>query len=304
MVLLPVRVLSNDLTAHNAFMTVPSKLQEQTTSSIQETAYAVLAALIVAAFVLVPARAAPALLAVVAVGLLAASGFATAEVSRLSQRERNSVFSGADPDWVDASAGGHDVAVFITGERTANDVWQHLFWNERIRRVLHQPGLPVAGPLPQAPAIANGRGVLHSNGRPIESPLVLAGQSVTMAGERIAGMPPSLDQPGSTCGASSLRPASRRGPGSAAERRHDRACHGAGLRVRPGAARAHADRQARRTAAHQSRRRPRAQADGPPGAVDHLVVPAPPDAHGDRSCVYELASDGLLGSTRIDFVRK
>jgi len=306
-VLLPVRVLSNDLTAHNAFMTIPlAKLQEQTTSSILETAYALLAALIVAAFVLVPARAAPALLGVAAAGLIAASGFATAEVTRLSKNERESVFSGADPGWVDASAGGAPVTVFITGERTANDVWQHLFWNEQIRRVLHQPGLPVPGPLPQSPAVANGRGVLHSNGLTIDGPLVLAGQSVTMSGERLAGIPPSLDQPGVnlwrveppparlsmwTIGVQPngdiVGPATVRvfacGPGQLELTLLGK--QGAPLRIsRDG------DLVLRRTVA--------------PGAVAHLVVPAPPDAHGDRSCIYELASDGLLGSTRIDFVRK
>ena len=305
-VLLPVRVLSNDVTAHNSFMTIPlAKLQEQTTSSILETAYAVLAALIVAAFVLVPARAAPALLGVVAVGLVAASAFATAEVNRLSERERNSVFSGADPGWVDAAANGDPVAVFVTGERGPTDVWQHLFWNERIRRVLDQPDLPVPGPLPQTPATADGRGVLHSEGRRVDDPLVLAGQSVTMVGERVAGIPPSIDQPGLnlwrvepparlsiwTSGVQAngdiVGPATVRifacGPGQLELTLIGK--QGAPLRIsRDG------DLVLRRTV--------------PPGAVDHLVVPAPPDARGDRSCVYELASDGLLGSTRIDFVRR
>ena len=41
----------------------------------------------------------------------------------------------------------------------------------------------------------------------------------------------------------------------------------------------------------------------PSGRVDHLSLPAPPGAKGETSCVFELASEGLLGSTRIEFVR-
>jgi hypothetical protein len=32
-------------------------------------------------------------------------------------------------------------------------------------------------------------------------------------------------------------------------------------------------------------------------------VPAPPEAAGRGRCVFEIASDGLVGSTRIDYVR-
>ena len=72
-ILLPVRVLSNELTAHNAFMTIPlAKLQEHTSATTLQTAYVVGAALVVAVFVLLPARAAPVLIALVAVGLVGA----------------------------------------------------------------------------------------------------------------------------------------------------------------------------------------------------------------------------------------
>jgi hypothetical protein len=126
-----------------------------------------------------------------------------------------------------------------------------------------------------------------------------------MAGERVAGIPPSLDQPGVNLwrvepparlsmwtngvqpNGDMIGPATVRvyacGPGQLELTLIGK--QGAPLRIsRDG------DLVLRRTV--------------PPGAVDHLVVPAPPDAHGDRSCVYELANDGLLGSTRIDFVRK
>ena len=40
-----------------------------------------------------------------------------------------------------------------------------------------------------------------------------------------------------------------------------------------------------------------------PETVWRPAVPAPPSADGSGRCVYELESDGLVGSTRIEFVR-
>jgi hypothetical protein len=41
----------------------------------------------------------------------------------------------------------------------------------------------------------------------------------------------------------------------------------------------------------------------PPNAVWRVAVPAPKDADGTGRCIYGLSSDGLIGSTRIEFVR-
>jgi hypothetical protein len=41
----------------------------------------------------------------------------------------------------------------------------------------------------------------------------------------------------------------------------------------------------------------------PPETVWRPAVPAPAGADGTGRCVYELESDGLIGSTRIEFVR-
>jgi hypothetical protein len=40
-----------------------------------------------------------------------------------------------------------------------------------------------------------------------------------------------------------------------------------------------------------------------PGEVWRPSIPAPTSADGSRSCVYTIASDGLIGSTRVEFVR-
>jgi hypothetical protein len=41
----------------------------------------------------------------------------------------------------------------------------------------------------------------------------------------------------------------------------------------------------------------------PPGGVWRPSVPAPASADGSTVCVYRLETDGLIGSTRVDFVR-
>jgi hypothetical protein len=40
------------------------------------------------------------------------------------------------------------------------------------------------------------------------------------------------------------------------------------------------------------------------GAVWNGSVPSPPDADGQSLCVFELVSPGLVGSTRLEFVRE
>jgi hypothetical protein len=41
----------------------------------------------------------------------------------------------------------------------------------------------------------------------------------------------------------------------------------------------------------------------PPGGLWQGSVPAPSYADGHTRCIYELHSNGLVGSTRIEFVR-
>jgi hypothetical protein len=40
------------------------------------------------------------------------------------------------------------------------------------------------------------------------------------------------------------------------------------------------------------------------GSVWTGSVPAPPDADGRSACLFELVSPGLVGSTRLEFVRE
>jgi Dolichyl-phosphate-mannose-protein mannosyltransferase len=301
---LPVRVLSNDLTAHNAFMTIPlARLQEHSSASTSQTAYAVGAAVIVALFVLLPARAAPLFAAVVALGLLGASITATRDVERLARLERASVFSAADPSWVDEAA-RRPVTLFYTGERTWPDVWQQLFWNERITRVLSQPTLQVPGPLPQTAVAPDGAGFLRNGSQRVDAGLILAAPGVVFRGEPVARLPASFDQTGLVLWRVD-RPAQVSLWRTGVKPNGD-LLGGARVTVYgcdPG--------QLELTLLGKEGKPLRISRDGllvreltvPSGGVAHIAVPAPSDANGTRPCVYDLASMGLMGSTRIDFVR-
>ncbi len=103
----------------------------------------------VLAFALLPARylvAVPVVLGLVFAGSsIAVSRYVADEATEL----KTSFFGTADPEWVDASAAG-DVSYFYDGEPHWNAVWEHVFWNRKIRRVYWLDGTRrVPGPLPQ-----------------------------------------------------------------------------------------------------------------------------------------------------------
>lgn len=305
-ILLPVRVLSNELTAHNAFMTIAlAKLQEHTSATTLQTAYVVGAALVVAVFVLLPARAAPVLVALVAVGLVGASVSATREVERLAGLERASVFGDADPTWVDEAV-RRPVTLFYTGDRTWTDVWQHLFWNERIARVVSRPELQVPGPLPQSAVAPDGDGrLLTDDPSPVDPDLILTTPGLVFRGERVVELPASFDQAGLVLWrvehplrlsqwATGVKPnGDLAGPATV----QVFSCGPGRLELTL------LGKEGLPLLISRDGKRVR-ELTVPSGEVAHLSIPAPPDADGTTRCVYELDSGGLMGSTRIEFVRE
>jgi hypothetical protein len=114
------------------------------------------------AFALLPRRAlvaAPAALALVfGVTSVEASRFAASEAAGLEE-----AFFAGDPEWVDHTAGG-DVAYFYDGEPHWNAVWEHVFWNRKLRDVYWLEGTRrVPGPLPQERVAPAADGTLASD---------------------------------------------------------------------------------------------------------------------------------------------
>jgi hypothetical protein len=149
-----------------------------------DTALWVAAAVGAVALAFVPRRLAPWLAAGVGAGLLVASVVAADEVVERSELTQARVL-GPEPQWVDRAAAG-DVGYLYDGELYWNAVWEHLFWNREIVAVYDFPGAKVPGPLPQAPLAVGEDGSLLVDERPVSTRYLIGSTSITFFGERIA----------------------------------------------------------------------------------------------------------------------
>jgi hypothetical protein len=104
----------------------------------------------VLAFALLPRRHLVAVPAVLALVFAASSLAVSIYVADEATKHEVSFFGGQSPDWVDQAANG-EVAYFYDGEPNWNAVWSYIFWNRDIRRVYVLEGSKrVSGPLPQS----------------------------------------------------------------------------------------------------------------------------------------------------------
>ena len=239
-------------------------------------------------------------------GLVGASVVVASEVSELSRRERLRVFGAGDPRWIDRAADG-PVSFLWVGERFWPAVWEHLFWNRRIGRCCGCPTRRSRGPCRSAPSRrASTASSTTPTGREVAPDLLVASRSLVFAGERVAELPATPDHDAlvlwrpehplriSTWATGILPNGDLDGPLARP-----------GLRLRPRPARVDADRQAGAAAADPAERAARSTSGrSPPARSTAPSLPAPADARGDTRCVYEIESDGLVGSTRVEFVRE
>ncbi|MBA3382427.1 MAG: hypothetical protein H0T97_11300 [Actinobacteria bacterium] len=149
-----------------------------------------------AAFVLLPRRMLAASAMVVALGFVAASVHATREIDRLSGLERAHDFGAGDRRWVDRA----DVAPVLhldTGEQPSTSVARVTFWNHSIRRLLRLEGVP-AQALPQkAVSISTGGALVDPSGREVSAPYAVLPATIALDGERLGSSPPTDIAPGS-----------------------------------------------------------------------------------------------------------
>jgi hypothetical protein len=149
-----------------------------------DTALYVGTGIAVALFGALPRRLLTALPALLAGALVAASVVASDEVvdrSKLTQRR----LLGPDPGWVDRAAAS-GVAYLYDGEAYWNAVWEHVFWNRDIEAVYALPGTLVPGPLPQefVRVRPDGTIVRRDGGAPADH--AVAGTPIQLVGERLA----------------------------------------------------------------------------------------------------------------------
>jgi hypothetical protein len=299
------------VTTPAAYADAPSMISlEQLSRHLDRSAfegvYAGALALLLLAAALLPRRAAPALLIVVALALGGASLIASIEIRDRSQTERERTFAGVPVDWIDG-AGERDVALLVTDERFWPSTWEMLFWNETITKVIRLRGAESPGLVPQEVATVRRDGVLEArSGLDLAPRAVAAPTGTSIVGEEVGSLPASFEQAGMVLWR--VEPPLRMSRritglkpngdlyGEEAARIEVFGCEpgelqltllgkqGLSTRIRSGGT-------------------VLAERAIPPGTVWRVAVPAPENADGTGRCVYVLETDGLVGSTRIDFVR-
>jgi Dolichyl-phosphate-mannose-protein mannosyltransferase len=271
-----------------------------------QTVYACTAAAVLLLAVLLPGRFRLALAAVVAVGLVAISLVASLGIRDRSHTERVRTFAGAPADWIDAT-GANDVALLLTGDRFWPSAWETLYWNRAITKVVRLRGTENPGVVPQDVVAPNADGRLAtSNGDPVDTRYVAAPTGVAPLGDPVTTLPASFEQPGMVLWRT-------RGPLALSYRIAGFKLNGdvyghenAVVKVFR-CARGHLELTLLGKQGLPTRilvnGQVAAQRAIPPGTVWRPNVAAPPEANGSGTCVFTIASDGLIGSTRVEFVR-
>jgi hypothetical protein len=271
-----------------------------------EGIYAGALALLLLAAVLLPRRVVPALAIVVALALSSASLVASIEVRDRSQTERERTFAGVPVDWID-TAGARDVALLVTDERLWPSAWELLFWNESVRSVVRLRGADSPGVVPQEVVTVRRDGVLEArSGADLTPGAVAAPTGTSIVGEEIAAMPPSFEQAGMALWR--VEPPLRMSRRITGLRPNGDLHGGEAARIEvfgcgPGELQLTLLGKEGRPTRIRSGGAVLAEAVIPPEGVWRPAVRAPKDADGSGRCVYVLETDGLIGSTRIDFVR-
>lgn len=305
--LLPLDRVATPAAAADALSTIPlEQLRRHLAEGTFEAVYAGAAAVVLVLAVLMPRRAAPALAGIVALALASGSLIASREIRERSQAERESTFAGMQTDWIDSS-GARDVTLLLTGERFWPSVWQEIFWNASITRVVRLPGVESAGVMRQDVVAPEADGQLSTlSGNDLAARYLAAPAGVSIVGERVATLPTWAEQPGMAVWRADapvrlaqrvvgLKPNGDLYGGEVAAIRVF-ACGAGRLELTVLGKQGLPTRVIIGGAVAAARA-------VPPGAVWRPSIRAPASADGSKVCVYWLETDGLIGTTRVEFVR-
>jgi hypothetical protein len=305
-VLLPVQTLVTPQAMPDAFMTIPLfRFWARTSADTFELVWVVAVATMVVLTVVLPRRAAPLLVALVAAAFAVTSVQAVHEIDKRARLDRVAFFGTTSTSWVNQAA-AEPVTYLYEGNPFWNAVWQYAYWNNRIRWIAKLPS-PTPGPVPNASAASprsDGR-LLDDRGHPLPGREVVASTAFTLVGNVVAEIhQEGIEQAG-------LRLWRTPGPPQ--------------LSTVTGGLRPNGDitepvRIVVYACGHGRLELTLIGKEGTPvyvsvdgtrrlriplgaGGLWRGSVSAPPYANGQAPCVYRLRSAGLVGSTRIEFVR-
>ena len=297
--LLPIRSYASDRTVHDVLELVPLVRLEP---DARELAFAVAVAIAAALFALLPSRAAWLVAALLATTLTVGSVAAATEIERQSSLRETAIFEGR-PTWVD-DTGVRQAAYLYAGEPRWTGVWQHLYWNRSIDSVWTMTaGVP--GPVPQRFVLPRADGQLFDARGPMRALAVVAPTNVTLIGTQEA----SIRQQGTRAAGLALwRTAGpvRVSTVSANVLANGDMVAGAALQVYDCG-----EGRLELTLLGKSGLPVSLRLDGVTrrvieigiGEVWRGAVETQPYATEDGSCLFEITSADLVGSTRLEFVR-
>ena len=139
--------------------------------------------------VFVPRRLAWIAAVAVGAGLALVSLDTARRIDDASAHEQRAGIGSAPPAWLD-DAGIDDATMLVTGDRVWTSVARTVFWNRAIREILNVSPADVPFP-PEVPAArVDDEGILRTtDGRAVERPVIVAPDTVTVAGDRVAERP-------------------------------------------------------------------------------------------------------------------
>ena len=182
--------------AHDALTLLPfGELAEEGNVAFHGS-FVALGLLLAVVFLVLPRPLLPATAVLVAIGFVGSSAYAAREIDRLSHLEHRHDFGSADPRWVDRT-GVAPVLLLDTGEQPSTSIARLTFWNRSITRLVRLDGVP-AQALPQVPVSIRTDGALVDvSGHAVSAPYVLLPATIALAGERLSSSPPTEIAPGS-----------------------------------------------------------------------------------------------------------
>jgi hypothetical protein len=303
-VLLPVTRFAVQEAALDAFSFIPLwRLAEETSTATLEVLFRLTAAALVAVAVFAPRRAKGVLPLLVAVALVGLSAVSTREIAHLSRLDRAWVFDTGDPRWLDRAADGP--VTYLHGSAFPVGAWKQAFWSRRIDSVARLGGAAPLSPLLAEELRLREDGELRGSERSVSPQLVVAPVELDIAGERIAQAPRSTDLGGLALWR--IDPPLRLDTWKTGIQPNGDILDRAAITAyRCGGGRLELTLLGKQGTPVELRvegltvGRPEIAS----GAVWNGTIAAPADTDGRSSCLFEIVSGGLLGSTRLEFVRE
>jgi hypothetical protein len=195
---LPPSRVGTASSAHDGLTTLPYVRLTDPGETAFRLGFAAFAILAAAVFAFLPRRFLTTAVAVLALGFVATSTLAAREIDRFSALERAHDLGAADPRWVDAADVPGPVLLVDTGEQPSTAAARTTFWNRSVRRLLRLEGVPEQALPQQVFAIRRDGAIVDARTTAeISEPYAVLPVSMVVRGERLATSTATEIAPGS-----------------------------------------------------------------------------------------------------------